>query len=182
MRRNVRPDNRLDIIVPILNEKVQLHNDAARYPEVAELVTGNRVSGVQIYLVTPTSPRAVRNAAEIIGHYFRREFGYDFPPYLVSDEPNPRDRLFLLVEGDWIERTVIGAIGFTWRRYQGKPAPQRVLSWVWLHPFRRRKGILTAYWDLFRRVYGDFFVEPPYSKAMETFLKSKGAYPEEERT
>ncbi len=54
-----------------------------------------------------------------------------------------RDRVFLLTqENDWDTEYAVGAVVFRWRKYTNAPE-QLVFSWVWIHPFLRRRGILT---------------------------------------
>jgi hypothetical protein len=37
----------------------------------------------------------------------------------------------------------------------------------------RGKGLLTEFWTYFEEKYGNFMLERPLSKAMESFLKTK---------
>jgi len=41
-----------------------------------------------------------------------------------------------------------------------------------MHPFYRKRGLLTRAWPRFREYFGNFHLEPPISDAMESFLKS----------
>jgi len=45
------------------------------------------------------------------------------------------------------------------------------LSTVWVHPFYRRKGLLSGIWHSLRNVYGDFHVEEP-NDDMKAFMRS----------
>ena len=136
--------------------------------------TLNKARGARLkttlYPITQKTPLLAREATAIIGYYFRREFRYDFPPYEAHDHGDARGCIFLITqqEGDTLD--AVGAIGFRWREYTNAPE-QLVLAWVWIHPFFRRQGILTAHWDMLKRLYGNFKVEPPLSKAMDAFLK-----------
>jgi hypothetical protein len=47
------------------------------------------------------------------------------------------------------------------------------LQWIWLHPYFRDHGYLTAAWDAFRALFGGLYVEPPLSSAMAGFLKAR---------
>ena len=173
MKQNKLPSNRLDIITPILSYELHLSKYAEAYPELVEIGKSEPAGRqkLHLYLITKKTPLLARKATEIIAYYFRREFGYDVPPYTAHEDGDGRDRIFLLTqEKDWESEYAVGAIVFRWRSYRNAPE-QLVLSWVWIHPFLRRQGILTAYWDIFRKHYGDFHVEPPLSKAMESFLK-----------
>jgi hypothetical protein len=181
-RRLKPPDNQLNIVVPVLSETVLLKSCAEVYPHE---FTGRDVSApdkkgrytVELYPITPSAPLRARDATEVIAYYFRREFGYDFPGYGADETQDNRDRIFLLVEGEeyWNEeRYAVGAIVFRWRKYSN--APERlVLAWTWIHPFLRQTGIFTTYWNIFRELYGDFYVEPPYSPAMRSFLAKMNA-------
>ena len=52
-------------------------------------------------------------------------------------------------------------------------ARSTLVSGIWLHPYCRRKGILTEIWPELRENHGDFFVEPPLSPAMLHFVLSR---------
>jgi hypothetical protein len=107
---------------------------------------------------------------------FRRELEYDLAGYDVNESQDKRDRIFLLVSGEpWEqERYAVGAIVFRWMEYSNAPH-QLVLAWIWIHPFLRQKGIFTTYWNIFRELHGDFYVEKPYSRGMKAFLAKMGA-------
>lgn len=64
----------------------------------------------------------------------------------------------------------LGACCFRWREYEDIDSTW-ALDWIWLHPFRRGKGILRKAWPLFTQKYGAFHVERPLSPAMEKFLR-----------
>lgn len=181
------PDNRLDIVVPVLISKVRLKKCAEVYPQefAGRDVNAQDKEGrstIQLYPITARSPFPARNATEVIAYYLCREFGYDHPGYEAKRTQDQRDRIFLLLKGDagWDEeRSAVGAIVFRWRKYSDAPE-QLVLAWVWIHPFLRQAGIFTTYWNLFRELYGNFSIEPPYSQAMHSFLAKIKALPSEE--
>lgn len=67
----------------------------------------------------------------------------------------------------------IGGCCFRWRNY--KDADSRyVLSWIWLHPKYRRKGILNEFWNIFAQEIGEFHPEQPYTPAMREFINKIG--------
>lgn len=179
MKQNKLPSNRLDIITPVLSYELRLSKYVEAYPELVE-IGKNKPGGrheTHIYPITKQTPRPARKATEIMGYYFRREFGYDFPPYDADEDGDVRDRVFLLTQEEgWETEYAVGAIAFRWKKYSNAPE-QLVLSWVWIHPFLRRQGILTAYWGIFRKHYGDFHVESPHSKAMKAFLEKMRTLP-----
>ena len=175
MKKNKLPDNRLDIITPVLDRALDLNKPVQGMRELLEIRNHEQESRqeTKLYLIMKKTPLPARKAAEIIAYYFRREFHYDGPAYVANDNGDVRDRLFLFIqEEDWETHSVVGAIGFRWEKYTDAPE-QLVLSWVWIHPFLRRQGILTTYWDLFKKLYGDFRVQPPRSPAMEAFLEKQ---------
>ena len=171
MKKNKLPENRLDIITPILSAELRLKRHVDEYPEMSEAM--NRTRGERqkttLYPITPKTPLPAREATEIIGYYFKREFWYDFAPYNAREHQNSRDRIFIITQQEGNTLDVVGAIVFRWMEYTDAPE-QLILSWVWIHPFLRRQGILSAHWDMLRRLYGNFEVDTPLSKAMETFL------------
>lgn len=182
------PDNKLNIVVPTLSRNIGLKRCAEVYPEeftgksvgiwpVRTQWKGPRYT-VTLYPITPRTPIRARMATEVIAYYFKREFGYDFVGYKADEDQDKKDRIFLLLEGDYRdeEYNAVGAIVFRWRKYSDAPE-QRVLDWTWIHPFLRGTGIFTDYWNIFRDIYGDFRVEPPHSKAMHAFLVKMNALP-----
>jgi hypothetical protein len=133
-------------------------------------------------VVGPGSPRKWRVEVERLAYYFRREFGYDFPPY-TADEADfgsglVKDRVLVFFKATFNRRMedvlyFYGAIGVHWRVWADAPASWSI-AWVWFHPYERRKGHLTSAWPFLIRTYPDLWVEHPLSKAMEEFLKKVG--------
>jgi hypothetical protein len=121
--------------------------------------------------VTGQSPISTRRCVEQIARYFRREFRYDFVQY-SAEHPKSDTRAYIwhpqYYAGE--QETVIGAAYFCWREWSDAD-PGWALAWIWFHPYERRKGRLSSAWDYFRLRFGDFFVEPPLSAAMEAFLR-----------
>jgi hypothetical protein len=116
--------------------------------------------------VLAASPVALRRAVETLAYYFKREFGYDFVSY--HHESTAVVEAWLWTKHD-IERAY--GIGYTvfYRDEDGWR-----LATVWLHPYVRREGLLTAAWPTFQARYGSFWVETPWSPAMDAFLRRQG--------
>lgn len=131
---------------------------AALYP--GELVT-----------VTARSPLKHRQAVESVAKFFRREFHYDFVQYRAVDE-EPNCTAYLWRARGWLgeSNTVVGGCCFRWVKWRDAPDGWS-LSWIWLHPYERRRGRLTEAWPYFRAKFGDFHIERPVSSAMQGFLK-----------
>jgi hypothetical protein len=128
--------------------------------------------------VVRVGDRAAARHVERFAHYFRREFGYDFVQFEAhedvrwtarpqNDDPHP----YLIA----YRNRLVGAACFRWRVYTNV-APTWWLAWIWLHPYARRRGVLTQAWPIFTADHPGFFVEPPLSTAMEGFLTAR-AYP-----
>lgn len=118
------------------------------------------------------SPITHRKAVWKLARFFRREFGYDFTQYGYGGKDDDVDHVAYLwcpldcMLVGW--RThCIGATCFRKREETGKMAMQ----WIWLHPFFRRQGLLSAAWPRFVKEHGEFDVEGPLSEAMEAFLR-----------
>lgn len=119
------------------------------------------------------SPRNERRAVYKIAQFFRREFDFDFVQYgcdgLETDQ-NAVAYLFTIPNYDKREgQIVLGACCFRQREWENKP--YWVLQWIWLHPYARRRGILSYYWSFLKKNHPDFLCEPPLSDAMVGFLK-----------
>ena len=130
-------------------------------------------SPYRIDRIDPNSIKSARLAVDVIARYFQREFNYGFLQYEANEISDPRDRIYLLTVNRHTHLLGVGAICFRWREW--KDASYRLgLAWLWINPFLRRKGILSVYWDAFRNLHGDFFIEQPMSVAMDAFLCKRG--------
>ena len=129
-----------------------------------------------LYEVSPSDPIRYRKAVEKIAYFFRREFGYDFPPYHTTHPLSyaygyRSDIVFMWVgkDYDWSgnkKAVAYGACGFVPEDGHGW-----CLEWVWLHPYERRRRHLSNAWPYFRERFGPFFIQPPLSFAMKEFLR-----------
>ncbi len=141
-----------------------------------------------LLLVTCRSPRLHKKAVEKIAYFFKRERECDFPQYSAQDclskalyyqeevETDATLRAFL-----WYDSTpqyndatgwpVTGACCFRFRTTLEKS--MWVFDWVWVHPYKRRKGYLRNAWPLFKKMFGDFGYTPPPSAAMISFLRNQ---------
>jgi hypothetical protein len=119
-------------------------------------------------VVTAKSNMALRVAADACATFFLREHGYtrQFDRY---DEGNYLAYLW----GEPAEGRVAiyGACCFRFREYE--KSPSYAMQWIWLHPYARRKGHLSVAWPYFRKRFGAFVVEPPYSESMKAFLEAR---------
>jgi hypothetical protein len=129
----------------------------------------------ELFPLTPESRMPPKRALETIARQFRREFGYDFVQYCALEKDEwSKTRSFLWAEPDWGSKyRVIGGCCFRYRQYQNIPEPFWVLQWIWIHPYRRNKGLLTAAWPAFCALMECFAVEPPLSPAISGFLSDK---------
>jgi hypothetical protein len=120
--------------------------------------------------VRADAPKAYRTAVWRIAQYFAWEVHCDFALYGDGD---PSQVAYLWCPSDcnfpgWRVHC-IGAACFR-KRQSGE-----VLQWIWIHPFFRRQGLLSAAWPRFQEAHGSFDVEPPLTKAMESFLRRQCA-------
>lgn len=120
-------------------------------------------------VVTAKSPMALREAAENCDAFFLREHGYtrQFDKY----DDDQEYLAYLWGEPTEGRVAIYGACCFRLREYRDRTA--YALQWIWLHPYARRKGHLSAAWPYFRKRFGAFPVEPPYSDGMRAFLATK---------
>jgi hypothetical protein len=132
-------------------------------------------------LITEAAPKRVQAVVYEFARYFRREFHYDFPqfhdptlPASVNDALPPWEA-WIWSPANSLRPIAIGATVFRHERVVGNEHPEWVMSWIWLHPYFRRRGLLTQAWPTFRHRYGDqFLLEHPLSAAMEAFVQSQG--------
>jgi hypothetical protein len=138
-------------------------------------VFDNCLSGTGICKLTEGSTVNERKALEQFARYFKNEFRFDNIQY----EANNHDKNcigFLFTENAMDIMTdahtsmpsrSIGGCTFV-KNHHGW-----VLCWAWLHPYFRKKGILSRHWKTFVSEFGDFCIESPVSSSMEAFLKKQ---------
>ncbi|MDA8084066.1 MAG: hypothetical protein M0024_10460 [Nitrospiraceae bacterium] len=126
--------------------------------------------------VTYKSAKQHRKAVYKIARFFKKEFQYDFVQYgYDGDEKDELHCAFLWIDPGTVELATefrvpcVGATCFRWRS-NADDSPLWVMDWIWIHPFYRRKGLLTAAWPQFRDRFKDFVCERPLSEAMKKFL------------
>ena len=134
---------------------------------------------VRLLWVNIQSSSKLKKFVYRIAVYFRREFGYDFVQYSENeDDLTHRAFLFLSRAGDKYYDKDINRIlgGGCFRRRQYKDCPDSyALQWLWIHPFMRRKGILTKALNEFMNKFEQFKVEAPLSFEMKSFLEKGGS-------
>lgn len=132
--------------------------------------------------VAKTSELFFRDSLEQFARYFKHEFRYDNMQYCANEHTDQHVAYqgFIFTESTFdtmteedIETPTRLLGGGCFRNRNFKDGPVWVLDWVWIHPFMRNKGLLTKHWGYFKSHFGEFHVEPPYSKAMEYFLKKQ---------
>jgi hypothetical protein len=136
--------------------------------------------GKPLVRVTMRSPKQHRKAVYLFAAYFMRQFGYDFVPYgLNGNDTDPHHVAFLWVAREYADSfcdsawlvPCIGACCF-------RPSEiGMAMQFMWLHPFFRRRGLLTQAWPQFEQEFGRFHVEGPLSDAMEAALKKLRSEP-----
>ena len=129
----------------------------------------------RIFMVHPDSPVWMRLLVEQCAFHFGNEGGYELIQFIAKErKPQLRGVIFALDErvGSRLRCRVVGASTFWWTRPRGEK-PFWVMTWVWLHPSARSKGILKAAWPYLHRTFGPFHPQPPYSAAMEYFLRRR---------
>jgi hypothetical protein len=122
-----------------------------------------------VLLVTIDSDSEHTAAVHSMFAYFRKEYRYDFDQDHSAIEEDPTSHGFLwLNEEEGQGKQVVG--GCCFRQKKVRDEDVWFLVWAWFHPYERRKGQLKAAWSYFKETFGDFYVEPPYSKDMRSFL------------
>ena len=171
-----RHKDRYDIFLPTLDQRMltnlfwrYLKRDPAHEQSLAKIEVEYLMEPRRVFWDSPVS---MRKAVEQMARYFRIEFGYDFVQYGWNEEPSD-DVAFLWTDDNLRYRIyVTGACCFRWREWRDGP-PSWSLSWVWMHPFVRRQGLLTRAWPYFEARFGRFHVETPWSPSMWQFLLSR---------
>lgn len=121
------------------------------------------------YVIDDGAPKYLKNPVEKLARYFQREFRYDFVGY-TSNEMLRDGRALLWVEyGDDDKYEYATAASVIHKCEHGYE-----LSWVWVHPFLRRSGILSGSWSYIKEKFPNMSVSRPLSMAMQMFLKKMG--------
>lgn len=112
-------------------------------------------------IATPASPRHLREAVECIAYYFKREFDYSFIQYCSRELDDDQHRAYLWTDPTSVQddaEPVIGACCFRWRQWKDAPpdmdTESYALQWVWIHPYERRKGLLSKAWPYLQKRFG----------------------------
>ena len=135
----------------------------------------SKPDGELLIRVDCDSPLQHRKAVRKMAEFFHRESCYDFVMYgRGGKDTDPKHVAFLFLphEAGGVTDLRIPCVGgtcFRWREWTDSP-PGYAMQWVWMHPFYRRKKLLSRAWPEFRKQFGDFHVEPPLSDAMKAFL------------
>ena len=138
-------------------------------PSVIDLDKGKKIGNA--YFVDKKQPLSIHKAVEQIAYYFKREGNFDFVQYCAyEDRENPNSDAYIWVDSNWDDLFVVGAANFRHLRDKGQ-SQEWCMEWVWFHPYYRNKGLLSGAWKSFEKKYGNNFqLEPPLSKAMESFV------------
>jgi hypothetical protein len=162
------PQDPFTIRAPVLNERALQANPGE---SVSLRSTGGELRDPTVDLVLSNSPIELRRAVRTLARYFKNELGYDDSGYRTNLGPETEAWLLTTVaywpagrSGD-VNRRAIGHALFRqdedgWR-----------LENVWIHPYFRRRGLLSAAWPVFVQRYGHFPSEKPWSDAMAAFLQ-----------
>ncbi|MEU9705086.1 hypothetical protein [Streptomyces sp. NPDC047981] len=123
-------------------------------------------------VVTDESPRALRDVAEEFAMYFKRETPFDGYPYSARPGDNTFPMSVVLIPyRNWVNSPhcpVVGAVGVIpagngfWRAESDHLA---AVTWVWLHPHFRGKGLMTAAWKFIREQWPTATLTRPFTPA-----------------
>lgn len=142
-----------------------------------ELARKQKALGEDVFLVIkPTQNLAIALAK--VAKYFQREGGYDFCTLfnygLMYLNPH-RERIVFFSEffqdedsKDFTFKYMIyGVARFI------RDEDFWSLDWVWLHPYKRNKGILSQAWSSLQKEFGDFTVIQPNSAVRRVIQKHR---------
>lgn len=129
----------------------------------------------EVIEVDARAQKRYKSAVYTLSGHMMREFGYN--RQFDIDERGEDFCAYLFMHPETYTHSdfaypAVGACCFRFREYEENP--RWALQWVWIHPFFRRRGILSMRWPWFRMYFGDFDVEEPLSDAMQGFLKKIG--------
>ena len=169
-------------MIHIDQERYRIQLPSMSWPDGRTLMLGDKKE--ELHEVSLSEPLRYRKAVEKLAYYFRREFGYDFPPYTADNAlsfDQRTDVVFMWIGQGWDDhigrRSVgYGACAFDYETCDFPDVEtcgadgHWFLTWAWFHPYERRKGHLSGAWPYFQERFGDFGVQYPISESMKTFL------------
>ena len=139
-----------------------------RYYHIDLPSTRHYVSSPRLIAVETRSAKELREHVERFARYFLRELGGSLQ-FEASESDSSRGyvpyKAFLVAR----ESHYVGAACFRHRSDQD-PAVPWLFTWLWIHPFSRRKGALSAVWSELNAQVGPFRLAPPVSIHMQAFL------------
>jgi len=158
-----------------MNKELKLDHWDIKIPEInsvecpAEILEKYGTPPDHILPVCSISDTNQKEAVLHLFSYFEKEYRYDFDQNGQGIENDPNAVAFLWIEkNDSGKYFAVGACYFYIKTV--KDDDVWFLMWTWFHPYERRKGHLEQAWKYFRTTFGDFYVEPPYSNALRSFL------------
>lgn len=118
-----------------------------------------------------------KQALEQFSRYFKNEMHYDNIQYEADNHSNNYVGFLFTVsaidvcteEHESMPTRCVGGCGFR------KVQDAWVLCWIWIHPFFRKKRLLSRAWSTFCTEFGDFAIEVPLSTSMESFVKKQSS-------
>lgn len=156
-----------------------------RYHESMSQVVQRCRSGFPagVCMVTSKSTLPYKKAVETIAVAFTREMGYDFRPFSASEYSN---RIYRRPDARTTDENTRSFLWFNekegyrghWETFGGCTFRLMgdiwMLMWIWIHPYERRKGHLSAAWPFFQSMFGIVVPDPPMSPELLSFLKKVG--------
>jgi hypothetical protein len=145
---------------------------APRVPYLRNLPTILRVErdmygDVYAVCVEHNTQKSLKQAARILGCYFKREGNYDFAPYeLKFHEHKTIELVLFLKQQHHYAYHVMGCVEFDHVQEYSNIPKGWMLHWAWMHPYCRGKGYLSKVYPRLLERYGDFYFLAPVSKAM----------------
>lgn len=177
-----RQPSKYDISPPRLDAETLAYNRDRLIDERlrAGAIQAIDLEDLQLYrahLVNEDSPISMREAVNTLAGYFQRECKFDSNQYpIVNESPGTREAWLWAADED-NNPCATGAALFYEDKFTAPPGSGLdgqwawVLGFVWLHPYERDKGRLSALWEGWKTRYPGFVVEQPWSRAMSAFLE-----------
>jgi hypothetical protein len=123
--------------------------------------------------VLPSSTREQRECVERFARYFLRERHTGGLQFEAAEASSTLGFVPYQAYLFSIQDRYIGAGCF---RHRGQESPDTpwVFDWIWIHPYFRSQGYLTAAWPVFVSTFGRFRLAYPLSRSMSGFLAKIG--------
>lgn len=141
-------------------------------PKLKKIYSNIHYLGNDLCLVSDNEQhKPIENVIKKMAKYFQKEGRFDFLAY------DSKYQTYLLANNHLFEYEVYGALQVETEiqgKYSNLTWAKSELSWIWIHPDERNRGVGTAVVKALNQIYEDLTLSFPWSKAMRKIAIKTG--------